>query len=101
MLLDLANSVAAVNALIATHPMLPAEEIVPSTAGISVHLHGGLADFEAWREALGIPVEEVAFYPRPDGSSMCADVEFAGVTIAILGRSGPVPAPAALKAVAA
>lgn len=102
MLLDLATSVAAVNALIAKHPLLPADEITPSTAGVSVHLHGGLADFEAWREALGIPVEEVAFNVR-DGNSvtMRADTEFAGVTVALVAYSSPVPAPVALKAVAA
>lgn len=101
MLLDLATSVAAVNALIAKHPLLPAEEIVPSKDGVSVHLHGGLADFEAWREALGIPVEEVAFHVRSGGTTMRADTEFAGVLVALVGYSGPVPADAALlKAVA-
>ncbi|MFI6560332.1 hypothetical protein [Streptomyces sp. NPDC050534] len=102
MLLDLATSVAAVNALIAKHPLLPAEEIVPSTAGVSVHLYGGFGDFEAWREALGIPVEEVAFYIRTEGqTTMRADIEFAGVTVALVGYSGPVPADASLlKAVA-
>lgn len=103
MLLDLATSVAAVNALIAKHPLLPAEEIVPSKHGVSVHLYGGLGDFEAWREALGIPVEEVQFNIRSgNGTSMRADTEFAGVTVALVGYSGPVPADAALlKAVAA
>jgi hypothetical protein len=101
MLLDLATSVAAVNALIAKHPLLPADEIVPSTAGVSVHLHGGLADFEAWREALVIGVEEVSFHPRADGTTMRADTEFAGVTVALVAYSSPVPAPVALTAVAA
>lgn len=102
MLLDLATSVAAVNALIAKHPLLPADEITPSTAGVSVHLHGGLADFEAWREALGIPIEEVSFHPRPGGTSMRAETEFASVTVALIGYSGPTPAPIEmLKAVAA
>lgn len=101
MLLDLATSVAAVNALIAKHPLLPAEEIVPSKNGVSVHLYGGLGDFEAWREALGIPVEEVAFHIRAEGTSMRADIDFSGVTVALVGYSGPVPADASLlKAVA-
>jgi hypothetical protein len=101
MLLDLATSVAAVNALIAKHPLLPADEIVPSVDGVSVHLHGGLADFEAWREALGIPTEEVSFHVRSSGVTMRADTEFAGVLVALVGYSGPVPADAALlKAVA-
>lgn len=101
MLLDLATSVAAVHALIAKHPLLPADEIIPSTAGVSVHLHGGLADFEAWREALHIPVEEVSFHVRAGGTTMRADTEFAGVVVALVGYSGPVPAgQALLKAVA-
>ncbi|MER8004829.1 hypothetical protein [Streptomyces sp. NPDC094149] len=101
MLLDLATSVAAVNALIAKHPLLPADEIRPSTAGVSVHLHGGFGDFEAWREALGIPIEEVSFRTNAAGTAMSADVEFAGVTVALLGHSGPMPAnPVQLKAVA-
>lgn len=101
MLLDLATSVAAVNALIAQYPLLPAEEIVPSSAGVSVHLHGGFADFEAWREALNIPVNEVMFAVRDTGTTMRADVEYAGVTVALVGYSGPIPVDAAvLKAVA-
>ncbi|MFJ9101378.1 hypothetical protein ACIRJM_23255 [Streptomyces sp. NPDC102405] len=102
MLLDLATSVAAVNALIAKHPLLPAEEIVPSTHGVSVHLYGGHADFEAWREALGIAPEDVAFRVRGNGgTSMSADAEFSGVTIALLGYGDPLPeSPMALKAVA-
>lgn len=100
MLLDLATSVAAVNALIAQHPLLPADEIRPSTAGVSVHLHGGFGDFEAWREALNIPVEEVAFRTHAEGTAMAADVEFAGVTVALISHSGPMPTLPALKAVA-
>jgi hypothetical protein len=102
MLLDLATSVAAVNALIAKHPLLPADEIVPSTHGVSVHLYGGHADFEAWREALNIPAEEVTFRVRASGGTgMSADAEFSGVTIALLGYGDPLPqTPATLKAVA-
>ncbi|GHD70499.1 hypothetical protein GCM10010317_077900 [Streptomyces mirabilis] len=102
MLLDLATAVAAVNALIAKHPLLPADEIVPSSSGVSVHLHGGFADFEAWREALGIATDEVSFHVRSgNGSTMRAETEFASVLVAIVGYSGPVPAPAGvLKAVA-
>lgn len=102
MLLDLATSVAAINALINKHPLLPAEEIVPSRTGLSVHLYGGLAEFEAWREALGIAEQDVAFHVRPGGgTSMSADADFSGVTIALLGYGDPLPKPpAALKAVA-
>lgn len=101
MLLDLATSVAAVNALIAKHPLLPAQEIVPSANGISVHLHSGFADFEAWREALDIPTGEVTFHVRAEnGTTMRAETEFASVAVALVGYSGPVPAAAVLKAVA-
>lgn len=100
MLLDLATSVAAVNALIAAHPLLPAEEIVPSASGISVHLHRGLDDFEAWREALEIPTGEVSFHLRDGGTTMRADTTFAGVSVNLVGYSGPLAQPAAIKAVA-
>ena len=100
MLLDLATAVAAVNALIAKHPLLPAQEIVPSTDGISVHLHGGLADFEAWREALGIPTNEVSFHIRESGTTMRADTEFASVPVALVAYSSPIPT-TALTTVAA
>lgn len=102
MLLDLAASVVAVNSLVAKHPMLPAEEIVPSVHGVSVHLYGGFADFEAWREALRIPAHEVEFTVRPGGgTSMGADTEYDGVTVALLGYGDPLPKPPAeLKAVA-
>jgi hypothetical protein len=102
MLLDLATAVAAVNALIAKHPLLPADEIVPSSSGVTVHLHGGFADFEAWREALGIATDEVDFHTRAGGTTMRTETEFASVLVAIVGYSSLVPAPAGVfKAVAA
>ena len=102
MLLDLATAVAAVNALIAKHPLLPAEELVPSKHGIAVHLHGGFADFEAWREALGIPTGEVTLHNRAaSAATMRAETEFAGVPLTLVGYSSPVARPvASLKAVA-
>lgn len=101
MLLDLATAVAAVNALIVTHPLLPADEVTPSAHGVRVHLHGGFGDFEAWREALDIPVEEVWLHGRDTVATMRADAEFAGVTIALVGYSSPTPAPARALKVAA
>jgi hypothetical protein len=101
MLLDLATAVAAVNALIAKHPLLPAQEIVPSKDGVSVHLHSGFADFEAWREALAIPTDAVSFHVREGGTTMRAETEFAKVPVSVVGYSGPVAQTAALVAVAA
>lgn len=102
MLLDLATAVAAVNALIAKHPLLPADEIRPTASGVSVHLHGGFGDFEAWREALAIPTDEVSFHVRSDTTTMRAETEFASVPLALVGYSGPTPAPTVeLRAVAA
>lgn len=101
MLLDLAASAAAMTALIAKHPLLPARDLVPSVDGIGVHLHDGLGDFEAWREALGIPVDEVVFRVGPHSTVMRADTTFAGVRVTVVGYSSPIAATApALKAVA-
>lgn len=101
MLLDLATAVAAVNALIAKHPLLPAEELVPSKHGIAVHLHDGFVDFEAWREALAIPAHEVAFRTGAKHSVLRAGVVFHGVPLTVVGYSEPVARPVTLlKAVA-
>jgi hypothetical protein len=103
MLLDTATAVAALNGLIAQHPLLPADDVAISRKGVSVHLHGGFADFEAWREALTIPINDVAFFVRGGGTTLRADIKFAGVPVALVGYSGPPPTPAAtaaLKAVA-
>ena len=101
MLLNLAASVAAVNALIAKHPLLPAPELVPSAGGVGVHLHSGFADFETWREALDIPTGDVLFNNRPSSSTMRAETEFAGVPLTLVGYSSPVAHPVTpLKAVA-
>lgn len=101
MLLDLATSVAAVTALIAKHPLLPADEITPSANGLRVDLHGGFADFEAWREALGVPTENVTFRNNSGGTTMRTETEFAGLPLTLVGYSDHLPQTAApLKAVA-
>lgn len=100
MLLDLATSVAAVNALIAKHPLLPAEEIVPSKRGIAVHLHSGFADFEAWREGLQIRDDQIIFRNGDENSVLRAEVVFHGVPLTVASYSSPMAASAApLKAV--
>jgi len=100
MLLDLATSVAAVNALVAKHPLLPAEEIVPSKHGIAVHLHAGFADFEAWREALDIPAEALVLRNGDRNAVLRAEATFNGVPLTLVACSSPVAQVALLKAVA-
>lgn len=91
MLLDMAANAAAVAALVGKHPLLPAARLAAEDGGVTVHLHSGLGDFEAWREALHVPSGDVQFTPRDDGSSMCATTRFAGVPVRLIGYSGPVP----------
>lgn len=101
MLLDMAASAAAVSALVGKHPLLPAAILAAEEHKVVVHLHGGFADFEAWREALHVPSTDVQFQPRDDGSAMRAETRFAGAAVTLIGYSGPLPQTAAdLKAVA-
>lgn len=50
---------------------------------VSVHLHGndGHSHFEAWREAMGIPVGAVEFQVGDTGASLTASGPFAGATV--------------------
>jgi len=90
MLLDLATSVAAVNILIAKHPLLPATEIVPSSRGIRVHLHNGFTDFEAWREALNIPESSITFRVGELNATLHVDTTFSGVPLTLTAYSSPI-----------
>jgi len=101
MLIDLAASAAAITALIAKHPLLPARDLVPSKTGIKVNLHEGLGDFEAWREALSVPVDDIDFAVSSHNTVLRIDTVFAGVRLEIVGYSDPIAADARpLKAVA-
>ncbi|MGQ4343502.1 hypothetical protein [Streptomyces sp. SAS_275] len=103
MLLDQSDAIAALQVIVAQHPLLPAPvlAITPDRQpGIEVRLHGGLADFEAWREALEIGVDAVAFTMHDNGSSMRGAARVGGARVELIGYSGPVPKVAALQAVA-
>ena len=102
MLLDLATAVAAVNALIAKHPLLPAGRLAvdpDSDQTLTVHLHGGFGDFEAWREALGIDTASVSFASTDLNTTMRAETPFGGARLHLVGYSGRIQQ-AAAKAVA-
>ncbi|MFF7329739.1 hypothetical protein [Streptomyces sp. NPDC008150] len=101
MLLHLATALAAANALVAKHPLLPAEEIIPSKHGVAVHLHGGFADFEAWREALNIPPQSLYLRCNRTNAVLRAETVFNGVPVSLVGYSSLLPEEPALRAVAA
>ncbi|MFC4611502.1 hypothetical protein ACFO9E_27480 [Streptomyces maoxianensis] len=71
-------------------------------AVIVISVHDGLADFEAWREALGIRPEDVTFSLLPSVASLRAQTEWGGAWIEVHGY-GPLPTNASepAKAVAA
>ncbi|WP_267242856.1 hypothetical protein [Streptomyces sp. PR69] len=60
---------------------------------IVISVHEGLADFEAWREALGIRPEDVTHRLLPNCASLTAEAEWGGVWIELHGY-GPLPATA-------
>lgn len=60
---------------------------------LTVRLHDGLDDFEAWREALGIPVDDITFSARPSGITLKARTKFAGAALDLIGYSDALPAP--------
>ncbi|MGW2721349.1 hypothetical protein [Streptomyces sp. NPDC001492] len=70
---DLSGSMALMRLLASDHPNLPAPHL-----GVSPHypnrltlsVHGDLAGFEAWREALGISPEAVRHNTQSGGTTM-------------------------------
>jgi hypothetical protein len=70
-------------------------------AAVVISVHEGLADFEAWREALGILPEDVKHALLPTAASLRAETEWGGVWIEVHGY-GPLPvtAPESAEAVA-
>ncbi|BBC35861.1 uncharacterized protein SGFS_071550 [Streptomyces graminofaciens] len=76
---------------------LPAPEIDVSTIypdRLVLRFHHDLADFEAWRDALGIAPDDVAYREQSDGRTrvLKAHVEYAGAVLELIGY-GDVQAP--------
>ncbi|MGW5634836.1 hypothetical protein [Streptomyces sp. NPDC003832] len=83
---------------------LPAPQIDVSTIypdRLVLRFHDGLADFEAWRDALAIAPETVQYRVQGDGTTLAlkASVDYAGAVLDLVGY-GDVLAPAAAGAAA-
>ncbi|MFF4898761.1 hypothetical protein [Streptomyces sp. NPDC001068] len=76
---------------------LPAPDIEVSTVfpeRLGLHFHGNLADFETWRDALGIAPDDVAYREQSGTTSVLrASVDYAGAVLELVGY-GDLPAPA-------
>ncbi|KUN91127.1 hypothetical protein [Streptomyces caeruleatus] len=77
---------------------LPAPEIDVSTIypdRLVLRFHGGLADFETWRNALGIAPDDVVYREQSDGRTrvLKTSIDYAGAVLELTGY-GDVPAPA-------
>ncbi|MEU2301781.1 hypothetical protein ABZ584_30785 [Streptomyces antibioticus] len=83
---------------------LPAPAIDVSTLyphQLWLRFHGGLDDFEVWREALGIAPDAVVYREQSAGRTrvLKASVDYAGAVLELTGY-GDVPAPAPTVAAA-
>jgi hypothetical protein len=57
---------------------------------VSISLHDNLADFEAWREALGMAVGAVEYRTQPGNTVLKVVVPWGGGTVELVGY-GPLP----------
>ncbi|WP_433340615.1 hypothetical protein [Streptomyces sp. CA-253872] len=86
---DLGVALTALRLLALDHPELPAPSADVSTVfpdRLRLAFHENLADFEAWREALGLASEavELRLWGRVSGS-LCGSVPYAGATVELIG----------------
>ncbi|EFL01988.1 conserved hypothetical protein [Streptomyces sp. SPB78] len=86
---DLSAALTALQLLTLNHPELPAPSADVSTVfpdRLRLAFHEGLADFEAWREALGLASEavELRLWGRASGS-LRGSVTYAGATVELIG----------------
>ncbi|MGW7424458.1 hypothetical protein ACWGJB_31255 [Streptomyces sp. NPDC054813] len=73
-------------------PDVDVSPVFPDRLGL--RFHGNLADFETWRDALGIAPETVAYREQTgDTSVLNASVDYAGAVLELTGF-GDLPAPA-------
>ena len=74
-------------------PYLPAPEFQVSgifPGQLAISLHDDLADFEAWRVALGVPTSDVSYGTQPGNGVLEASVKWGGADVALTGY-GPLP----------
>ncbi|MEU2873782.1 hypothetical protein ABZ769_32035 [Streptomyces olivoreticuli] len=92
-------------------PYLPAADITAETMmprqlspGVSIHVHGSLADFESWREALGLDTATVEWRENRTNlrpyEILAGEGMFAGVPVTLRGIAPLAPAPVAPVAAA-
>lgn len=97
--------------ILSQFPHLPAANITAETVmsrqlspGVSITLHGSLADFEAWREALGIDTATVEWHENRTNMRPYEILEgegtFAGVPVTLRGFAPLAPVPVAPVAAA-
>ena len=70
---DLSRPMALLRLLAADHPDLPAPDVLVSPIypdRLTLSVHGDLAGFEAWREALGIDPEAVSRNTQSGGAKV-------------------------------
>jgi hypothetical protein len=87
---DLAGPMALMRLLSADHPNLPAPHIGVSPHyphRLSLSVHGDLAGFEAWREALGIDPSDVRHNTQSGGTTLVlsASATIADAHVALVG----------------
>lgn len=74
---------------------LPGAELTSSRLypdRVEVRLHDGLADFEAWRTALGIPTTAVTYHEQPGSMRLEVTGPYAGATIELTAYAPPLAA---------
>ncbi|MEU9795434.1 hypothetical protein AB0E27_33505 [Streptomyces sparsogenes] len=101
---DLAVPLRALRLLAADFGHLPAPTVSVSSiypTRLELSFHSSLLDFEAWRDALGIAPDGVAYREHGDGRTrvLKASADYAGAALLLVGY-GDIPAPAQVEAAA-
>ncbi|WP_428956139.1 hypothetical protein [Streptomyces sp. cg35] len=87
----MAGAVAALQQLLAHHPLVPAGRIEIGREQITVRLHGGFGDFEYWREALGVDHNDVCLNDYLGGTNLRAVTRVNDITVVLIGFSDTLP----------
>jgi hypothetical protein len=91
---DMADTMQAAVNLAETHVHLPEPhfDVSPYYPGrVSLSLHGGFGNFEAWRAALGIPECEVRLTSGASQAYLTAVGSFEGAEVVLTGYSDRLP----------
>lgn len=100
----LAGPLRALRLLVADFGHLPAPDVDVSTVypdRLELRFHNDLTAFEAWREAVGIAPDAVAYREQNDGRTLVlkASADYAGAVLVLVGY-GDVTAPALMSVLA-